>query len=265
MTNIVYTKRQMNTLNTRHQKEVEIINNLHFITIKDLAETLDVSEMTVRRDCALLVDQGLIKQVYGGITSHLPEKISNYAVASELKKNISIKERIATKAISLLQKNEVFFLDSGTTAATIAKLLPRDSVYTIISPSFLTIELLVKLEQSSIICPGGIYLNKSRVFYNPESANFLRHYRAGKCFIGATGFDINHGITCGYFEDVPLKQAMLDSSQERILIVDSSKFDKVSTCVFTNLTTFSAVITDDGIPQVYKEFIINSGIELHIV
>ncbi|MDT4762304.1 DeoR/GlpR family DNA-binding transcription regulator [Sphaerochaeta sp. PS] len=255
----------MNTLNNRQQKEVDIINNLHFITIKDLANTLNVSEMTVRRDCTLLASRGLIKQVFGGVTSHIPEKLLNYTVDSELKKNMIIKEKIASKAISLLKPNEVFFLDSGTTAATIARLLPRESSYTIISPSFLAIELLVKLDQSSVICPGGIYLNKPRVFYNQESADFLQHFRAGKCFIGATAFDINHGITCGYFEDVPLKQAMLDCSQERILITDSSKFDKVSTCVFTNITTLTAIITDDGISQVYKDFITSNGVKLYIV
>lgn len=264
MNKIVYTEQQMNTLNNRQQKEVEIVNNLHFITIKDLANTLNVSEMTARRDCAQLANQGLIKQVYGGITSNIPGKTPNYIVDSEIKKNTIIKEKIAAKAISLLAKDEVFFLDSGTTAAAIAKLLPRDSSYTIITPSFLAIELLIKLDQSSIICPGGIYLNKPRVFYNQESANLLRQYRASKCFIGATGFDINQGITCGYFEDVPLKQAMLDCSQERILIIDSSKFDKVSTCVFTNLTTFSAIITDEGIPQAYRDFITSNGIKLYI-
>ena len=58
---------------------------------------------------------------------------------------------------------------------------------------------------------------------------------------------------------------MLDSSQERILIVDSSKFNKVSTCVFTGIESFSQVITDEGIPQIYKDFIIANEIRLHIV
>lgn len=255
----------MDLLNNRQYKEVEIINNIHFITIKDFANVLKVSEMTVRRDCALLVKQGLIKQVYGGVTSHIPEKMPNYAVDSELDKNTIIKEKIARKALTLLSKDEVFFLDSGTTTAILASSLPKDSSYTIITPSFHALEFLVNLDHCSIICPGGIYSSKPRVFYNQESTNFLRRYRAGKCFIGATGFDINHGITCGYFEDVPLKQAMLDCSQERILILDSSKFNKVSTCVFANLSTFSAIITDDGIPQAYKEFINSNGVKLYLV
>jgi|GEM_PF-6900284 len=99
----------METLNSRHQKEVEIINNLHFITIKDLASVLAVSEMTVRRDCAFLTNLGLIKQVYGGITSLASGKAPNYLVDSELKKNTFIKEKIANKAIGLLSKDEVFF------------------------------------------------------------------------------------------------------------------------------------------------------------
>lgn len=255
----------MNTLHDRHQTEVGIINDLHFITIKDLAALLNVSEMTVRRDCARLADQGLIKQVYGGVTSRASDEPSSYTVSYELDKNITIKEKIARKAMSLLKPNEVFFLDSGTTVATMARLLPPQSSYTIITSSFLALESLVNLEYSSIICPGGKYLHNPQVLCDQGTATALRRYRAGKCFIGVTGFDINHGITCGYFEDVPLKQAMLDCSKERILLTDSSKFNTVSTCVFTDITTFSTIITDDGIPQAYKDFIWSHGIELHIV
>lgn len=255
----------MSTLHQRHHTEVQIINDLHFITIKDLASLLDVSEMTVRRDCAFLANQGLIKQVYGGVTSQVPSEISSYVATSELNKHTNIKERIAHKAISLLKPNEVFFLDSGTTAATIARLLPQKSAYTIITPSFLALESLVRLDNSSIICPGGAYLNKPRVLYNQDSANALRHYRAGKCFIGVTGFHIDRGITCAYFEDVPLKKAMLDCSEERILVTDSSKLNTVSTCVFSEIETYSAVITDEGIPMEYRDFIKSHGVELHIV
>lgn len=255
----------MDTLNNRQCKEVEIINNLHFTTIKDLASALKVSEMTVRRDCLLLDEKGLVKQVYGGITSRALDKMPNYAVDSELSKNTLIKERIAKKALSLLTPGEVFFLDSGTTTATLAELLPQDASFTILTASFHSLEPLVKLDDCSIICPGGIFANKPKVFYNQESASFLRRYRASKCFIGATGFDINQGITCSYFEDVPLKQAMIDSSQEKILMLDSSKFNKISTCVFANVSTFTTIITDDGIPQPYIDFIRAAGITLHIV
>lgn len=255
----------MNTLHERHQTELGIINDLHFVTIKDLAARLSVSEMTVRRDCALLANQGLIKQVYGGVTSRASSELSSYSVNHELDKNTITKEKIARKALSLLRANEVFFMDSGTTVATMARLLPSQSSYTIITPSFLALQSLVKLDDCSIISPGGVYQNKPQVLYNQETATVLRRYRAGKCFIGATGFDIHHGITCGYLEDVPLKQAMLDCSKERILITDSSKFNTVSTCMFAEISTFTAVITDEGIPQVYKDFIQSFDIELHLV
>jgi DeoR family deoxyribose operon repressor len=103
------------------------------------------------------------------------------------------------------------------------------------------------------------------MFYYHDADSFFKRYRAAKCFIGATGYDLNLGLTCGYVEDVPLKRAMLESSKEKILLLDSSKYGQVSTCVFARIENFTTVITDTGIPGEYAEFIRSCGINLIIV
>jgi DeoR/GlpR family transcriptional regulator of sugar metabolism len=87
------------------------------------------------------------------------------------------------------------------------------------------------------------------VFSGVDAVNVIRKYRANKAFFGATGYEMKHGLTCSYVEECPLKQAFMESSVERILLLDSTKFGKVSTCSFAPMKDFSVVITDQGIPR----------------
>jgi len=57
----------------------------------------------------------------------------------------------------------------------------------------------------------------------------------------------------------------MESSVERILLLDSTKFGKVWTCSFAPIKDFSVVITDKGISAEYAKDIRAQGPELLIV
>ena len=64
--------------------------------------------------------------------------------------------------------------------------------------------------------------------------------------------------------EIEMKRAMIDSSLERILLVDSSKFDKVSAAHYAELSDISAIITDKDIPPDYVKLCKKLKIVLHI-
>jgi len=247
--------------------ELELIEKSHFLSIKQLAEELGVSQMTIRRDLSKLEKMDSVKIVYGGVTPANTSPIDdlNYSLESEQNKNIELKRAITQRAIQFLEPNDVIFLDSGTTVQMMAEQIPASIPYTIITPSFNTLEIITKLPECTVISTGGIYSKKSRVFYDLESINSIKKYRANKAFIGATGYELELGLTCAYLEDAPIKQEMIKSSKFRILLIDSTKFGKVSTCMFTKINDFSVVITDKGIADEYAAHIRERGVDLIIV
>jgi DeoR family deoxyribose operon repressor len=250
----------------RIQKELDIISKRHFLTINQLAQELDVSEMTVRRDLRGLAREEKVKLVYGGVISMLGYRNHNsYTLTKEQDKNTEQKLAIVRRAIQFLEPEDVIFLDSGTTVQLFAEQIPRENTNTIICSSLNTLNILVKLPSCTVIIPGGVYSPKPVVFYDPDSTRLIRKYRANKAFIGTTGFELNLGLTCGYVEDAPLKQAMIESSKDKILLADSAKFGMVSTCLFGKIENFTMVITDAGIPEEYAHYIRSSGVELIVV
>ena len=247
--------------------ELELIEKSHFLSIKQLAEELGVSQMTIRRDLSKLEKMDSVRIVYGGVTPANTSPIDdlNYSLESEQNKNIELKRAITQRAIQFLEPNDVIFLDSGTTIQMMAEQIPANVPYTIITPSFNTLEIITKLPECTVISTGGIYSKKSRVFYDLESVNSIKKYRANKAFIGATGYELELGLTCAYLEDAPIKQEMIRSSKFRILLIDSTKFGKVSTCMFTKINDFSAVVTDKGITDEYATQIRERGVDLIVV
>jgi DeoR family transcriptional regulator, deoxyribose operon repressor len=243
----------MPNVDGRTEKELEMLQTRHFLSISEIALSLDVSEMTVRRDVKRLSEKGKLRLVYGGVTSiELDERDPLYTVNGEQGRNTEQKKAIARKAAELLEPNDVVLLDSGTTIQYLAELIDPAFSYTIICYSLNSLNIVTKLPNSTIISPGGIFSQKSLMFSGPEAVGFIRKYRANKAFIAATGYEIKHGLTCGYVEDAPMKQAAMESSVESVLLLDSSKFGKVATCSFAVMEDFDVVISDDGITAEYE-------------
>ncbi|SOE99285.1 transcriptional regulator, DeoR family [Burkholderia sp. OK233] len=244
---------------------LDMVDSRHFMSIGDLAKALDVSEMTIRRDVRDLADAGKVRTVYGGVASlDNGSTVANYNAQTERSQHAEEKRRIALAASRLLSPGDVVILDSGTTVQQLAECLPAEGAYTFICYSLNTINVLAKREDTTVISLGGVLSSKSYTFSGPDAVQAMHRYRANKAFIGATGYELKHGLTCSYVEDCSWKQAAMQSSVERILLVDSSKFGKVSTCSFAGVDNFDMVITDTGIPEQYRYDLEAKGLKVLI-
>jgi len=145
--------------------ELELIEKSHFLSIKQLAEELGVSQMTIRRDLSKLEKMDSVKIVYGGVTPANTSPIDdlNYSLESEQNKNIELKRAITQRAIQFLEPNDVIFLDSGTTVQMMAEQIPASIPYTIITPSFNTLEIITKLPECTVISTEHLFKKIARI------------------------------------------------------------------------------------------------------
>lgn len=234
----------------------------HFVNMGELARAFGVSEMTVRRDAKELAERRLVRLVYGGMASPCADEHgATYVMQAEQSVHTREKQKIARLARAYLQPGDVLFLDSGTTIQQLAEILPTDAEYTVICCSLNTLNVVTRFANCTVIAPGGVFSPRSLVFSGSDAVNLIRRYRAGKAFFGATGYALKHGLTCGYVEDAPLKRAIMDSSVDKILLMDSSKFGKVSTCSFADIGDFGTVITDANVAPEYARHIRAQGVE----
>jgi DeoR family deoxyribose operon repressor len=236
-------------------------------SISDMAKRLGVSTMTVRRDLELLSGRGSVR-VYHGVAVPLKEEVTSlqdYELQNAESYHVEEKMRIAKAAAAMVEPQDILIIDGGSTGGMVAREIPRGIPLTIICRSlnaFLNVE---GNPDAEVILAGGTYHEKTRIFEGPESIALVKRYRATKAFISANGFREDLGVTCSSNYLLSIKQAALRSSVQKILIADSSKFGKVNSCHFAELTDFDEILTDSGIPVSALMSLCEHGIRIKAV
>jgi DeoR family deoxyribose operon repressor len=116
-----------------------------------------------------------------------------------------------------------------------------------------------------LVFPGGYFHTNTLMFESPEGIEIIKRIRANKAFISAAGVSEKLGVTCATDYEKETKKAIIDSSDVKILLIDSTKFGKVKISHFADLTDFDIIITDIGIPKKFVEIIKSLGIKLYII
>ena len=254
---------------------MDLIREQPSISVKALAQVLDVSEMTIRRDLEYLKNSSVITQSLGMTFVNSQSGISSPAVSSPsllsynfgkaLLQNVEVKKRIARKASDLLYPRETIILDSSTTVSMMVPFIPPDMELTVLCSSYHILSQLPKDQAINIIFAGGVYDRKLQMFESPEGLEMIKSHRANKYFFSTSGIHERLGMTCSHSVEVMTKRACLSSSAEKILLADSGKFGVITTSYFAKLTDCDTIITDDGISDDWVHTIEASGIQLYIV
>src|ERR1700757_4263053 len=94
---------------------LEVVDRQGTASYEALAESLQVSTMTVRRDCEELIRIGKISKTIGGIQqAHAPAYLYESSVRARIVTNRAEKQAIAAKALELISNHQTIFIDGGT-------------------------------------------------------------------------------------------------------------------------------------------------------
>lgn len=219
--------------------EVELHNR---VLLTDLAEKLDVSIDTVRRDVKELDAESLLVKVHGGAVSlgfvnHSPTR-SNKVYA--LDKKIAI----AKKAISLLRENSVVLIDGGTTCLELARLLPTNLKLTCFTLSLpVAMELLGKPNVQTIFI-GGTLSPDSQIAMGSSTIHALSEIKVDYSFIGTGYVDAQFGLTEFDWDVVQTKKAVINASKRTVLLCISEKLNSQHRFKTCDLNVINTMVTE---------------------
>jgi len=252
--------------NNRIKHILRLLQQKEKATISEIADILNVSDMTVRRDLKEMEKEGFIKRTHGGavLSSGSITIEDPYTINKETTRNIRQKSLIGEKAASLIKPKEIIFFDSGSTTFFVAKFVNKKTPFTAVCYTFKNAIEFYKWKDVNLILLGGFFHRDSNVFQSVNGTSQISSIRADKAFISAAGVDEELGLTTYFYFEADIKKAMIASAKQKILVVDSSKFGKVSITFFARLDDIDMIITDEGISEEYKEIIRSKGIELCI-
>lgn len=221
---------------------LEVNQSLH---IRDVAQMLEVSEMTLRRDIAH-GDQRLL-YLGGYLVKPGTNKTSQYSLDSEKGIGLKSKRWVGRLAAEQIQNGDCIFIDCGTTTPHIVAAMPKDIECTVICYSKNIAYPLSSFPNVTLVLLGGVYYPASATFYCEESIAYLNKFGINKAFLSAGGVSIERGISCSHLHEVKIKQAILGIAIKNILVVDSGKFGQFRSAFFSDFAQINSIITDSGL------------------
>ncbi|MDD3403561.1 MAG: DeoR/GlpR family DNA-binding transcription regulator [Hespellia sp.] len=259
----------MSKKDDRLNQLVEILKRQNGATIRDLTGMLDVSEMTVRRDLEELKLRNVILDIPGAAVLNAQyspnENEDEYQLSAATLSHRYEKEQIGKFAASLIEQDDCVIIDNGSTVEYLADNIERDTKLTIFTCNLNILNKICNNPNISIIFGGGYYHPDTTLFESPENISLIKNIRATKVFASAAGVHDKMGVTCMNNYELELKQAIIQSGAEKILLVDSSKFGVIKPCFLTEIDCFDRIITDKNISEEWIEIIRSKGIELNMV
>ena len=223
------------------------------------AEELKLSEDTIRRDLREMAAEGLLSRVHGGalpIQPPLPDFATRKDVASDEKR------RLGQLAATLVRDGETVFLDGGTTNAEIARALPRDIAFTVVTHSPTIAAELEHHPTADVILIGGRIYKHSMVAVGASASAAIATIRPDLFFLGATAAHSRHGFSTGHYEEAAIKRQIAAQSARTYVALTAEKLERASPVTIMPLDAATGVIVTGRIVAEHLDMIETAGIEV---
>lgn len=244
----------------RHAEILKILSLMRNVSVGDFAQRLAVSEVTIRKDLALLEEMGCLVRTRGGARIAEDTRILK-TIDMRLKEHMDLKEAIARKARDLVRDGETIYLDAGSTCLLLAKKLTEMNLR-VVTNSIDVMAALGPCPGISLISLGGSYRREAGSFVGPMAIEALRTLQIETCFLGATGVSNGGAFSSQNLIESQLKQKVLESSGRRIILADSGKYGRQAFSVFARAGDVDILVTDSAFKNVQEFNLV--GIEVII-
>jgi len=252
------------TIYERRQSLLDILRNQPGLRVPELARTLGVSEGTVRNDLNALEDEGRLKRVHGGAVLYDQDQFQNSSFMRRYNQNVAAKLAIAREAATLIQDGDSIFLDASSTAYYLARAIADRIKLRVFTNGFEVARELAWNTSNTVILVGGIVNNDSSSVTGLLSEQIIAEMLIGKSFFSCSGFSIERGMTEVHLGEAQIKRKAIESSQQVIALVDSSKFGKEDLTLFARPAQITNLFTDSKISDEWKTHLELANIPLTV-
>jgi DeoR/GlpR family transcriptional regulator of sugar metabolism len=252
------------TMEDRHKRILDLLEAEAKIKVEDLADRLEVSQVTMRKDLDILEEQGLVERTHGSAIFSQRSRFQG-AFLEELQKQTTAKKLIAQAAVDYIKEGDSIILDAGTTTFWLAQALAGKFKSLLVITNSLPAALELSKAGHKILLMGGEVLNHGLALTGPLTVNNLESYHVDRAFLGTSGISLSHGYSTADSNDADVKEQMIRAAEETYILTDSSKFERNCLVSFADFSDIHLTITDSGISsKIFKEFQ-KRGIELRVV
>jgi DeoR/GlpR family transcriptional regulator of sugar metabolism len=236
----------------RRQELLEQLKERKTVRISEAAEQFHIGEATIRRDLEKLEKRGLARRIYGGavlvegLDAEIPMDVREKTEQSQ-------KDVIGRLAAGLVEDSDVLILDSSSSILSMIGHLGSRKDLTIITNGLKAADFAGDLANAKVYCCGGRLRELSKSLVGMNARQFIRSHSAGKLFFSCRAVNQELGVCDSSDEEAELRQDMIASSGQVILLAAASKFNSSAFCRICGFDKIDTVVTDTVLTQEWED------------
>ncbi len=244
----------------RWERIRDALREARILRVGDLCRRLAISEATLRRDLRALEQRGELRRVHGGAVS-VESRLEEPGFEDKAGRAAREKARIAAAALQHISGGMTVYLDGGSTVLALARALRARADIVVVTNSLrAAVELAGQGPRTMLI--GGELRRLSQTLVGPLTRHVLDVLQMDIAFMGAMGIGADGEITTTDPAEAFTKEWVMRRSARVVLLVDRSKFGKVSFARAGHLRDVDVLITDGRLGPAWTRRIRAAGATL---
>ncbi|MEY4763883.1 MAG: hypothetical protein RI907_556 [Pseudomonadota bacterium] len=249
--------------NPRQQSLLEEVRTRGAVSVERLAQRLDVTMQTVRRDVQRLADAGLLARFHGGVSlPKEPPKVAAWKERQALRADA--KARIARSVAAAVPEGSTLMLGIGTTVEAVARELMHKNGLRVITHNLHVASMLSEHADCKVHVAGGVLRARDSALEGDSTVAFLKQFKVDIAIVSAVGIDPDGTLRDRDLREAPVAQAMVEQARESWLVADVSKFSESELAAVGHLQLMKRVFTEALPPSPYAAQLQDWGVGLTI-
>jgi DeoR/GlpR family transcriptional regulator of sugar metabolism len=236
----------------RRQRVMDLVCQKGFIALDELAQVINVSESTLRRDLDHLARQGVLKRTHGGAI-FTGDGVALPALEERSASQLEEKREIARAAAARIRDGEAILLDGGTTTLEVARLLVGRSLQ-IVTNSLPIANLFASSRETDLVMIGGYVYPKTGVALGPLSVRMMEDIHVHQTIMSVGGITAK-GLFNSNLLLVETERRMMRCADEVVVVADHTKVGRQALAFLCELSGVDTLIVDRGLTPAQRELI----------
>lgn len=230
----------LNNPDTREAVLLERLSSDGNLIASTLADDLDISVHTIRRDLISLEQKGLVRRVRGGAVP-ITKRGPDYLVRA--KEDRDALAPIAARAAALIPLDGTVYFDGGTTMDMVAKALPEAFDGLIVTPAP-SVALIAMGHGAKVRLIGGTLCSAGAIATGADAERIIQFIAADICLLGACGLWSDFGLSAEEEAEAGVKRAMALAAAKVIVVTSDEKFHRKGHHRVLATDEIDAIVTD---------------------
>jgi DeoR family glycerol-3-phosphate regulon repressor len=227
----------------RQMDILEIARREGRVDVESLAIHFNVTPQTIRKDLNDLCDMEKLSRVHGGAV--FPSNTANLAYQARRDIAAEGKAHIGEAVAALIPDNSSLILNIGTTIEQVAHALRRHSGLMVITNNMNVATILLDANDIELVISGGMVRKTDGGIVGAAAVDLIRQFKVDYAVIGTSAIDEDGSLLDFDYREVRVAQAILGQARHKILVADSTKFDRRAPVQIGRLADIDIFVTDE--------------------